>query len=328
MMSGTSGPSSKRRAESSSSRRCALPGQTGRTRPSTYPSGSSKQQRSGSRFRSSITSGWSVSSCSQRPIIGVSSTGRISTCCALREIRPRARLPKASARKRLSQAQRFEEFNRRFAFILHDIKNLVSQLSLLARNAERHADNPEFRTDMVATLRGSVGKMNDLLDTPDAPCPRAGAAHSAPVAPSNPHRQPSLQDGVTGRSTSSARLSSTRWSMQTLSSKRSVIFFKMHSMRAVSEPVTVRVDRDGDKRHHCNHRQRGRHGWRLHSQPTVPAFLLDQARRVRNRRVRSAPLITAMGGRLTVDSRLGRGTTFTITLPAANAAVEPKRKLA
>ena len=63
----------------------------------------------------------------------------------------------------LEEARRFEEFNRRFAFILHDIKNLVSQLSLLARNAERHADNPEFRTDMVATLKESVGKMNALL---------------------------------------------------------------------------------------------------------------------------------------------------------------------
>ena len=43
------------------------------------------------------------------------------------------------------------------------MKNLVSQLSLLARNAERHADNADFRADMVATLKGSVGKMNDLL---------------------------------------------------------------------------------------------------------------------------------------------------------------------
>ncbi|MEI6485639.1 MAG: XrtA/PEP-CTERM system histidine kinase PrsK [Sphingomonadales bacterium] len=63
----------------------------------------------------------------------------------------------------LEEARRFEEFNRRFAFILHDIKNLVSQLSLLARNAERHAGNPEFRSDMVATLKESVGKMNALL---------------------------------------------------------------------------------------------------------------------------------------------------------------------
>jgi putative PEP-CTERM system histidine kinase len=63
----------------------------------------------------------------------------------------------------LDEARRFEEFNRRFAFILHDIKNLVSQLSLLARNAERHADNPDFRADMIATLKGSVDKMNGLL---------------------------------------------------------------------------------------------------------------------------------------------------------------------
>lgn len=63
----------------------------------------------------------------------------------------------------LEEAQRFEEFNRRFAFILHDIKNLVSQLSLLSRNAERHADNPEFRADMIETLKSSVGKMNALL---------------------------------------------------------------------------------------------------------------------------------------------------------------------
>ncbi len=40
-------------------------------------------------------------------------------------------------------------------------------------------------------------------------------------------------------------------------------------------------------------------------------------------------LITAMGGRLSVDSRPGQGTTFTILLPAADAdAVEPIRKRA
>ena len=61
------------------------------------------------------------------------------------------------------QTRQFDEFNRRFAFVLHDIKNIVSQLSLVARNAERHADNPEFRADMVETLQGSVARMNALL---------------------------------------------------------------------------------------------------------------------------------------------------------------------
>jgi putative PEP-CTERM system histidine kinase len=44
-------------------------------------------------------------------------------------------LADARSQEALATAQKFEEFNRRFAFILHDIKNLVSQLSLLARNA-------------------------------------------------------------------------------------------------------------------------------------------------------------------------------------------------
>jgi putative PEP-CTERM system histidine kinase len=72
-------------------------------------------------------------------------------------------LAEARGQEALANANRFDEFNRRFAFIMHDIKNLVSQLSLVARNAERHAHNPEFREDMIATLQSSVRKMNDLL---------------------------------------------------------------------------------------------------------------------------------------------------------------------
>lgn len=72
-------------------------------------------------------------------------------------------LSEARGQDELSEARRFDEFNRRFAFIMHDIKNVVSQLSILTRNAERHADNPEFRDDMVETLKLSVGRMNTLL---------------------------------------------------------------------------------------------------------------------------------------------------------------------
>ena len=63
----------------------------------------------------------------------------------------------------LADAARFDEFSRRFAFIMHDIKNLVSGLNLVARNAERHADNPAFRADMVETLKDSAARMNALL---------------------------------------------------------------------------------------------------------------------------------------------------------------------
>ncbi|WP_375271873.1 XrtA/PEP-CTERM system histidine kinase PrsK [Sphingomonas sp.] len=72
-------------------------------------------------------------------------------------------LAEERAQAALADAQRFDEFNRRFAFIMHDLKNLVSQTALVARNAERHADNPAFRADMVATLQDTSQRMTALL---------------------------------------------------------------------------------------------------------------------------------------------------------------------
>jgi putative PEP-CTERM system histidine kinase len=63
----------------------------------------------------------------------------------------------------LAEASRFDDFHRRIAFVMHDIKNLASQLSLLTRNAELHAENPAFRADMLVTLRNSADKLNILL---------------------------------------------------------------------------------------------------------------------------------------------------------------------
>ncbi len=64
-------------------------------------------------------------------------------------------LAEQAGQEALGEAHRFDEFNRRIAFVMHDIKNLASQLSLLARNAEIHAEKPEFRADMLVTLRNS-----------------------------------------------------------------------------------------------------------------------------------------------------------------------------
>jgi putative PEP-CTERM system histidine kinase len=72
-------------------------------------------------------------------------------------------LAEQSLQKTLAENAEFEAFNRRFAFVMHDIKNIVSQISVLSKNAERHADNPAFREDMILTLKDSVAKMHDLL---------------------------------------------------------------------------------------------------------------------------------------------------------------------
>lgn len=72
-------------------------------------------------------------------------------------------LAEQAGQEALAEAGRFDEFNRRIAFVMHDIKNLASQLGLLARNAEAHAENPAFRADMLVTLRNAADKLNALL---------------------------------------------------------------------------------------------------------------------------------------------------------------------
>lgn len=67
------------------------------------------------------------------------------------------------AAKALADARQFEGFNRLSAFVVHDLKNLIAQLSLVVRNAERHRSNPAFMEDAIVTVSNSVEKMNRLL---------------------------------------------------------------------------------------------------------------------------------------------------------------------
>lgn len=64
----------------------------------------------------------------------------------------------------LSDARRLEAFHRRFAFVAHDIKNIVGQMALMLRNAERFGDNAEFQMDMFETIGNAVSRMRAILD--------------------------------------------------------------------------------------------------------------------------------------------------------------------
>ena len=235
-------------------------------------------------------------------------------------------LAEAHGQAALSNAQRFEEFNRRFAFILHDVKNLVSQLSLVARNAERHADNAEFRADMVATLKSSVGKMNDLL------------ARLAPQAPARPERvQPvPLRPALTAAIAAKRRDHDVRllgdgalWAEADVGGLEQAVGQLLQNAIDASPPeevVLVRVTRDIDQ---------------------VTIDIIDKGSGmdtdfIRNRLFQpfvstklsgfgvgafeARSLIVAMGGRLTVASSPGKGSHFTIHLPAAEPASQPRKR--
>jgi len=63
----------------------------------------------------------------------------------------------------LVSARQFEAFNRLSAFVVHDLKNIVAQLSLIVTNAAKHKDNPAFLEDAIGTVDHATKKMSKLL---------------------------------------------------------------------------------------------------------------------------------------------------------------------
>lgn len=72
-------------------------------------------------------------------------------------------LDRAQATEALLEARKFDAFNRMSAFVVHDLKNIVTQLSLMMKNAKRLRDNPEFQQDMLDTVENSLEKMRQLM---------------------------------------------------------------------------------------------------------------------------------------------------------------------
>ncbi|HDH04687.1 MAG TPA: PEP-CTERM system histidine kinase PrsK [Nitrospirae bacterium] len=69
----------------------------------------------------------------------------------------------------LTQAKEMEAMGRLSSFIIHDLKNTASMLSLIVQNAGEHIDNPDFQRDAIKAvsntaekIKGIIGKLGNL----------------------------------------------------------------------------------------------------------------------------------------------------------------------
>jgi len=224
-------------------------------------------------------------------------------------------LAEARAHEQLADARRFDEFNRRFAFILHDVKNLVSQLTLVARNAERHADNPAFRADMIATLRDSAGKMNDLLS-------RLSQHHSGRADdPQTIELMPLAERVAKARGgnhpviVSGSRDALALADAGRLEQALGHLIQNAVEASAAGEPVTVTVGRAEIE---VADRGTGMNAAFVRDELFRP-FVSTKHGGFGIGAFEARQVVQAMGGTLDVVSREGEGTRFTITLPATLA---------
>ncbi len=74
-----------------------------------------------------------------------------------------ANLHNLSMSRQLVQAKELEAFQAMSAFVVHDLKNTATTLSLMVQNMTAHFDNPAFRADAIRGLSKSVDHIAELV---------------------------------------------------------------------------------------------------------------------------------------------------------------------
>lgn len=220
--------------------------------------------------------------------------------------------------ERLIQARQFESFNRMSAFVVHDLKNLIAQLTLLLRNADRHRDNPDFQADMLETVENVLDRMQGLLlqlrvgtrpVEPPAPTP-FGAALRAAVAGKRGSRVEPM-------------LSMTEAAERTLvvahadRLERVIGHLVQNAIEATGTGGTVRVAariQDGAVVVDVTDTGRGMSASFVQNRLFKP-FTSTKDHGMGIGAFESREYVREIGGRLEVASVEGRGTTFTLHLP-------------
>lgn len=68
------------------------------------------------------------------------------------------------ASEEVAHNRQFEAYHRLSAYLVHDLKNIAAQISLIVKNAEKHKRNPEFIDDTLETLDNVVNKMRHIVE--------------------------------------------------------------------------------------------------------------------------------------------------------------------
>ncbi|MBK1704661.1 XrtA/PEP-CTERM system histidine kinase PrsK [Halochromatium glycolicum] len=218
----------------------------------------------------------------------------------------------------LLEARQFEAFHRLAAYLVHDLKNVSAQLSLICSNAERHRDNPTFISDAFETIANARDRLERT---------QANLRHVQPQGPSVPQQTVALRDLLTEVITESQDERPT----PTLE---------------VKQPIELKIDRDGLKniiQHLVRNAQQAtaENGWVkliLDAEDDWIRILVEDngsgmdEEFLRRRLFRpfqttkgnagmgiglyeARDRIIRMGGRIDVQSRVGKGTLFTLRLP-------------
>ncbi len=227
-------------------------------------------------------------------------------------------LAQALVQEQLSETRQFEALNRLSAFLMHDLKNIVAQQELVVANAQRFRHRPDFINDAFATIHGGTERIKKVLEQLSTASRRAVPGRVdvskvlIEVRSQCADRQPIPEMDVQAQAA---------WVHMDRDELASVL---LHLVRNAQDatPASGRISIG---------LQRGQSELTITVADTGggmdPAFVRDRLFRPFDSTkgpagmgigaYQARHIVRHAGGELDVSSEVGRGTTFTVRLPAA-----------
>jgi putative PEP-CTERM system histidine kinase len=219
--------------------------------------------------------------------------------------------------QKLLQARELEAFQTMSVFFIHDLKNTASTLNLMLRNLPIHFDKPAFREDALRGISKTVDHINQLIERLSL------LRHELEMQPTESDLNELVSRGVTGwAKTGDVDLVQDLHPLPRLYLDREQILkvvtnLVLNAMQAVSGKGRVCIE--------TTHRN----GWAVLA---VTDNGCGMSAEFRNRSLfrpfqttkqkglgigvfQSKMIVEAHGGRIEVESELGKGTTFRVFLP-------------
>ncbi len=221
----------------------------------------------------------------------------------------------------LLQTRQFDAFNRLSAYIVHDLKNILAQQSLIVANAEKHKHKPAFVDDVILTIENSVARMTGLMEQM-----RSGLRGSTPI---DIDLTQLLQKVVTSRSTQlpipelelCAQVPSVFADSEQLSTVFSHIIQNAQEATENTKQVMVRLfEHSGQVVVEVKDLGCGMDVEFIHKRLFKP---FDSTKGLTGMGIgafESREFIRSLGGNIDVESIIGKGSLFRITIPGQTTA--------
>jgi signal transduction histidine kinase len=227
---------------------------------------------------------------------------------------------------REAETRQFQSFVRLSAVLTHDLKNAIEALSLTVGNMERHFDNQEFRVDAMKSLTGCTNNLRALVARLSNPVMTLSGEHKRPkpvdLIPMLRRAIAMTAEPVSSQHEIRIDLPESLYALVDLERMEKVVenlvINAREAMTKEAGTLSVAAGTTDDGKPFFSVSDTGEGiSQRFIEERLFRPFATTKRRGVGLGLYTCREVVVANGGSITVQSREGAGTTFSVVLPSA-----------